>query len=72
MAEGYVTIESIDNSVIITRRRFDEQTGEEIGSEIKSMPREKVEYYINMRQQQLDDLQELLKVFPKDKELVGE
>jgi hypothetical protein len=59
-----VSYQDTNDAVNITRKRYDEQTGEEVAPQTEEMTREQVEYFIKMREQQLADLQELLKVFP--------
>ena len=68
IALGHVTVSYEDTSgdIRITRRRYDDQTGDEVAPQIEHISRAEVEYYIEMRQQQLEDLQELLKVIPKE------
>lgn len=66
IAEGFVMLTPTGDNVRISKKRFDEQTGEEIQPQREEMTKEQVEYYIAMRQQQLEDLQEILKVFPKE------
>lgn len=63
IAKGFVSIKNVEDTAIITSRRFDERTGEEIASQEESMTREQVEYYISMCQQQLEDLLEIHKLF---------
>ena len=67
-ASGHVTVsyEDTNDNIKITRKRYDEQTGEEVTPQTEDMTRGQVKYYITMRQQQLDDLQELLKRFPPE------
>lgn len=59
-----VSYEDTNDSVKVTRKQYDVQTGNEAQPQTEDMTREQINYYIAMRQQQLDDLNELLKAFP--------
>jgi len=65
ITEGYATLSynGADESVTIIRKQFNTQTGEEELPQKEQMSRVDVEYYIAMREQQLEDLQEILKAF---------
>jgi hypothetical protein len=64
---GLVTLEAINSDVHIIKKRFDSETGDEIQQQTEIMSRSEIEYFITMRTQQLEDLNELLKALPKEK-----
>ena len=64
--DGYATVDYIeaDDSVTITRKSYDTQTGEEVSSQIETLTRDRVKYYLAMRESQVEDWKEVFKVFP--------
>jgi len=66
IAEGFATVshDSLDDTVVVSKRRFSRSTGAEIAPEDERTTRAEIEYFITMRQSQLVDLQEILKAFP--------
>jgi len=65
IAAGFVTIESTTDGAKLISRRFDQNTGAETDPQVEYMKTSEIEYYITLRQQQLEDLQEIIKSVPK-------
>jgi len=68
IAAGHVDVsyEDTNDSVKVTRKRYNPNTGDEETPQTEDMTREQIDYYIAMRQQQIADLEELKKVMPAE------